>query len=358
MDGDAIARARGGASGDIAMDDRKAAPAGAAGAVEADGLALVARMIEQAAEQRAAALVAQRLARELEAARDQAWMEGFVQGQGEEREAWRKRLRALLGEAEQDTEAGVASTDARRPGAGQAAPDGLMTGADGTAADGPSPQPEDMSPAQSGGEAEGDRPMPMQHQRPPAPPAPTSARNDDGDGDGQPPEEPPAPQAVIAPPGWQDWRTPAREARLRELWRIPAYSQREIWEDLKLVAGPAMPSDQANLAHWARKLNLPPRPVRQAVQPAASNTARGVEAAQQRALAAAPSPARIGPPVLPRPSAGKVYASFREIRDWAQHYGIAFDGSNVHVVNAKRKALGLPPVVVDEDRTAADTRAA
>lgn len=337
-------RRRGGKGGEMADKEP-----GAAAPATGDALALVARMVEQAAEARAAELLAQRLASALEAAREQAWMEGFLQGQEEEREAWRGRMRALLGAEDRDAWAGVAAgAPAGRPPteAGGIAPAkaaeeeadaeaGVPTGA--PAAEATAPQPIGRPPNTGGG--------------PPAPPEPPQQQRE---------------AAPAAAEGWQDWRTPAREARLRELWNIAAYSQREIWEDLKLVEGPTMPSDSANLAHWSRKLNLPPRPARQHVQPAASNVQRGVVAALQRADAAAPESlpvrppiaARPGPPALPKPSAGKVYASYREIKEWAAHYGITFDGSNVHVVNAKRKALLLAPVVVDEDRTAADTRAA
>jgi hypothetical protein len=71
----------------------------------------------------------------------------------------------------------------------------------------------------------------------------------------------------------------------------------------------------------------------------------------------APAP-RLVAPALPRPSNGKHYASFREIKAWAAHYDIAYNGANIHAVNNRRKLMGLLPVVQDEDRPAADTRAA
>lgn len=325
--------------GEPDMDGMQAASA------PADGLALVAQMIEQAAEQRAAAIVA----KALDAARDQAWMDGFVQGQTEEREAWHARLRALLPEpgipfdtaraelgaagnpgggnvAEQDGANGQDAAEVERPAAAE------TVGLEGASeAEAEHDDDEDGQPSGAGCVA------PVQDSGP----ASVAAA-------GAPPEGPGASPAAAAAPLWQDWRTPAREARVRVLWPRVSLSQRDIWDELKLIDGPAMPSDPANLPHWARKLNLPARQARAAGQPAASNVARGVAAAEQRA--AAP----VGPPVLPKPSAGRVYASFREIKAWAAHYGIAFDGSNVHVVNAKRKQLGLAPVVVDEDRTAAD----
>jgi hypothetical protein len=61
------------------------------------------------------------------------------------------------------------------------------------------------------------------------------------------------------------------------------------------------------------------------------------------------------PPRLPAPSHGRHYCSFREIKMWAAHFGIAYNGANIAAVNNRRKLMGLLPVVQDEDRTAADT---
>lgn len=310
---------------------------------------------------RLAALVEQLLAEAsagaVAAAREEGWRDGYAKGRSEERDAWRARMWAMLADAgeqpgapERNTTAGVAGAAApARPPTEAGACDPVKAAeeeAEGEAdaataassCDAAAPQPIGR-PSNAGGE-------------PPAPPEPPAAEHDDdedghqdshvnagrstedsgpspGAAAGAPAEVPRAAPPAAAAPSWRDWRTPAREARLRVLWPRTSLSQRDIWDDLKLIEGPAMPGDPANLTHWAKKLTLPPR-----------------TAAQREAPA--------GPPVLPKPSAGKVYASFREIKDWAAHYGIAFDGSNVHVVNAKRKALGLFPVVVDEDRTAAD----
>lgn len=68
-----------------------------------------------------------------------------------------------------------------------------------------------------------------------------------------------------------------------------------------------------------------------------------------------PVAARSSPPRLPAPSNGRHFCSFREIKAWGAHYGIAYNGSNIAAVNNRRKLMGLLPVVQDEDRTAADT---
>lgn len=72
-----------------------------------------------------------------------------------------------------------------------------------------------------------------------------------------------------------------------------------------------------------------------------------------RAHATAHAPLGL-PPKLPAASNGRVHASFREIKAWAAHFGIVYTGSNIAAVNNRRKLLKLPPVVQDEDRTAAD----
>lgn len=65
-----------------------------------------------------------------------------------------------------------------------------------------------------------------------------------------------------------------------------------------------------------------------------------------------------GVPRLPAASNGRHYCSFREIKAWAAHFGIAYNGANIEAVNRRRKLMRLLPVVQDEDRTAADARAA
>jgi len=71
--------------------------------------------------------------------------------------------------------------------------------------------------------------------------------------------------------------------------------------------------------------------------------------------AADTKPERPAPPPLPAPVDGLVRASFREIKAWAAHYGVVYDGGNADVVNRRRAGLGLPPVAQCEIRTRADS---
>lgn len=228
-------------------------------------------------------VIAEALEPQVMAAREEAWRQGFdggyVTGRRDEREAWRARLRHLLGDLEQDTTAGVAGAAAfARPPtqAGGIAPaKAAEEEADGEAGaataasscDAAAPQPIGR-PANTGGE-------------PPAPPEPPAAEHDD-DEDGQqegfappcapevpgpspaaaagaPPEVPGASPAAAGAPVWQDWRTEARHKRLLVLWPQLGLSLRDMWDDLRRIDGPAMPGDAANLTHWAKKLNLPTR---------------------------------------------------------------------------------------------------
>jgi hypothetical protein len=337
---------------------------------------------------------------------------GYAVGRRDEREHWRARLRKLLDEQEEDTRAGVGATAPRQPSVGRGeAVVAPMTGAEGTAGDGLPPPPEAETPAQAGGvtpppepptdqsaaapkaadpagpaEAEGvEQPSPPPQEEPERP-TPLAPQDDDEDGRGDevaeqagesgaepevhaapapPPAAPPAPPAV----GGSDWRTPARETRLRELWTMVLMSHRQIWDELKKVPGPAMPRSHANLVHWAKRLELPDRPGRPADDarpipepPAAPSTASPPAPAvpvPNPPPAPAPGPQTTrpqsgSPPKLPAPSKGRHNASFRQIKEWAAYYGIAYNGANVDAVNRRRKLMGLLPVVQDEALTALD----
>lgn len=75
--------------------------------------------------------------------------------------------------------------------------------------------------------------------------------------------------------------------------------------------------------------------------------------------AAAPAPVRRAAPKLPPPDAdGLIRASFREIKEWAEFYGIAYNGANGDAVNRRRALMGLRPVAQCEARTRAERQAA
>ena len=354
---------------------------------------------------------------------------GYADGRHDERLHWHARLLKLLDEPvsapsppgslheifnamfrlppDRHTAAGVASTDARQPGTGRGEAEvAPITGAEGTAGDGPLPPPEAETPGQPGGVT----PPP----EPPTDPAAAAPKAADPEGpagaegvekpslppqaepeDAEPPgengaedAEPPGEsddedaerpgesgaEADAAPPHslppgspapGGDWRTPAREAVLLKLWGEVGPTHRDIWLAMQQIDGPTMPKDPANLVHWARKLKLPDRPMRPDV--AASNVRRGVAAAEARATQPPLRPASVASPPqptsstarppgsaprLPAASNGMHHCSYNQIKEWASHYGIIYNGANIDAVNKRRKLLGLKPVVQDEALTA------
>lgn len=175
------------------------------------------------------------------------------------------------------------------------------------------------------------------------------------------------------------WRTPEREAQMRADWGV-VMSPTERRARLEAHPGPALPKDWSNLADWGAQLGLGRVATVSLADRAAQ--ARAAFQAQREARAGnvqqnpVVTPARVSPPPallaqvappnppnppvpkLPTPSNGRHYCSFREIKAWAAHYDIAYNGANIEAVNKRRKLMGLLPLVQDEARTAADVRAA
>jgi len=185
--------------------------------------------------------------------------------------------------------------------------------------------------------------------------------------------------------GAEPWRTPERRAILEATWPVGV----DVFEiAARMNALPGGEVQHRRLSVWAASLNLK-RPVEYTERLARERMARIRTARWGRAPAAAaqdgaamervaaaagpvsdpparpvavvPEPARVAatapakPPPLPDAVDGLVRASFREIRAWAAHYGIRYDGGNVDVVNRRRAGLGLPPVAQCEVRTMADS---
>ena len=192
--------------------------------------------------------------------------------------------------------------------------------------------------------------------------------------------EPPARPATT-------WRNPLRAEVLRRDW--PAgVNVHAIKAAMAELPGLALPHGIVCLGTWAGDLGLrrpeghvgvvnrvTPREIAagtaaapKAAAPAGPGEAVAVSQAppppqppRPVAVLPAPSPAppqRAPVPKLPMPSGGRHYCSFREIKAWAAHFDIAYNGANIEAVNKRRKLMGLLPVVQDEDRTVADTRAA
>ncbi len=329
-------------------------------------------------------------------ARAEGFAQGYEQGRTDERAGWRAALRSLLGDGpdvEQDTRAGVGATAPRPPSEGRSelevAP---MAAPDGKAADGPLPVAEVETPAQPGGVTP-----------PPEPPVaavrqkaarPRAHAADGGRGYRTKPRPP-------------SWRTPERAALLDEAWPDGVPTD-EIVRQMEADGGLPVPSAN-HVSIWAAergKRRSKEFRLKQAQDAGRlggrklgpENQARGVEAARARVEAAArlrPSPAERLPPAgdnsgardvpgiaappagdnsgalgapavapphaaspgaapkrvmprLPEPAEnGRVYASFSEIREWAAFMGIAYDGSNMDMVNRRRAAMGAPPVVQD-----------
>lgn len=236
-------------------------------------------------------VIAEAVAPQVLAAREKGWRDGYSAGRAEEREAWRARLRGLLGDHEQDTEAGVPGAAAPVGPPPEAvgmtavmaveeeaeAGAGLPTGALSSPASAPQPIGE---PPNTGGEdtaapltgsaadrAPASPELPASdddEERQPEPQSSAAASADAGPAPaaaaGALPEAPSASPAV-APPVWEDWRTPEREVVLREMWPQAGASMKAIFHALAHVAGPKMPADAENARHWGKKLGLGPRPV-------------------------------------------------------------------------------------------------
>jgi hypothetical protein len=177
--------------------------------------------------------------------------------------------------------------------------------------------------------------------------------------------------------GEAPWRTPERQAILREAWPAGVDAV-EIAARMRALPGGKVL--EARLSVWASQLGLY-RPDWYKQKLANERTARIAEtrwekrepAATAPVVAAVPAPvarpvvASVVPPVAPAPAPpglpapsedGVIRASFREIQAWGGHYGIRYDGANVDQVNRRRAALNLPPVAQCEARTMADRRAA
>jgi len=185
--------------------------------------------------------------------------------------------------------------------------------------------------------------------------------------------------------GLEPWRTPARAAILKATWEA-GVDVSEIAERMRALPGGEV--KHRSLSVWAAAMGLK-RPqeykdrlarermvrvqkVRWGRAPAAAAqdgaamervaaAAGSVSDPPARPVAVVPEPARVAatapakPPPLPDAVDGLVRASFREIRAWAAHYGIRYDGGNADVVNRRRAGLGLPPVAQCEVRTMADS---
>jgi hypothetical protein len=176
--------------------------------------------------------------------------------------------------------------------------------------------------------------------------------------------------AIAARQG-RTWRTPAREAIMREMW--PTWATAEaIRARLDAVDVDRVIPAAADISTWAAALGIK-RPAgfrwsRHAV--AEVNRARGVAAARERVAEAAPaevlpveapavsSVSPIGRGAIPAlPAAGDdgvVRASFGEVRAWALFFGIRYDGTNMDQVNRRRLGMRLPPITQCERRTAAE----
>lgn len=240
-------------------------------------------------------------------AKEEGYRQGFVAGRLEARREWEGRIRRLLADDQTATEqrSWPAPSDAKLappvitvPADTPIERQEVVTEAPAVAAGDPEPEPE-PAPARAAAEA--------------------------------PPKPAVAPVATTP-------RTPARKVILEREWP-QGTAQAEIAEEMNALPGPYIPAK--DVMAWAMELRLLRGPV-------APRLARTPAPASAPAAVLAPSQA----PKLPAPSNGVIRAAYSEIKAWAAHHGIRYDGTQLDRINQQRKAWRQPMLVQDEDRTA------
>lgn len=266
-------------------------------------------------------VAAQRNGANVEAAREEGYQEGLragtVAGRLEARAEWQARIRAMLDDDGNPDRFWPKLSDAERAEVAVAGPGPIIAVPAGT----PIERQEVTTKVPAVPAEDPPEPEPA-----PVPAAPVAA-----------PQRPVAPPPPLNPVPTTP-RTPARKVILEREWP-QGTAQAEIAEEMNALPGPYIPAK--DVMAWAMELRLLRGPV-------APRLARTPAPASAPAAVLAPSQA----PKLPAPTNGVIRAAFSEIKAWAAHHGIRYDGSNLDKINQQRKAWRQPMLVQDEDRTA------